>query len=656
MSLILTLAVCITWLALAIGFCGIGVLWLRRLTGFQADWQNAYVAVWAGFALVMGGLLVWHFFLPVNGLALWVFAFVAAACLILERDWFRIALLNRLSASLVVPVFLFMVWTANHALAPGGMDDYNYEFQAIRWFHDYRIVPGLANLHGRIGFNNSHHLLAALLSSGPWAGGVNHIFNGFFVVLAFTLFAAALRDLALSRGSAWALPGALMISPCVGLVLFGIFGPTISTLKADVFVCVATAAMAVLFIEFAHTPVRDARYLALAATILPVAAVLFSVKMTAVVFSETLAISVLMHLLATVGWRNRVTLCSVLVATLIFCAVLVRGVFLSGYPLYPSTMLAANVDWRVPIAQANAERAFVTSWAQLRATYETPVTGWAWIPAWARSTILTDKFDIVLPLILALLCVPSLLLSFRNQENSRDPAWGWVTLTAASLGSISVWFVLAPAGRFASIYFWILFAVALMIALRRAGSLSRWAFALGTGIMTAVAMYFLFKVVGVPHEFRAGMLMMLAFSFLWLNSFRFVNEKRHAQWVAVLCLALGLFQIGDRVLAHLSRRRFAEIVPMLWLPITTLPERLERDQYVPHQTRQGTIVYVALKARYETPLPNTRFFDPALELRVPGDLAKGFRNPNPMNSARYGYSVRVVITDKEDREIITPDH
>ena len=95
---------------------------------------------------------------------------------------------------------------------------------------------------------------------------------------------------------------------------------------------------------------------------------------------------------------------------------------------------------------------------------------------------------------------------------------------------------------------------------------------------------------------------------------------------------------------------------MLWLPITTLPERLERDQYVPHQTRQGTIVYVALKARYETPLPNTRFFDPALELRVPGDLAKGFRNPNPMNSARYGYSVRVVITDKEDREIITPDH
>jgi len=529
MSLILTLAVCIMWLALAIGFCGIGVLLLRHLTGFQADWQNAYVAVWAGFGLVMGGLLVWHFFLPVNGLALWAFAFVVTASLILERDWFRMVLLNRLSPSLVVPVFLFMVWTANHALAPGGMDDYNYEFQAIRWFHDYRIVPGLGNLHGRIGFNNSHHLLAALLSSGPWSGGVNHIFNGFFVALTFTLFAAALRDLALSRESAWALPGALMISPCVGLVLFGIFGPTISTLKADVFLCAATAAIAVLFIEFAHTPVRDARHLALGATILPVASVLFSVKITSVVFSVTLAISVLTHLLATVGWRNRVTLSSALVAAMIYCSVLVRGVLLSGYPLYPSTILAANVDWRVPIAQANAERAFITSWAQLRATYETLVTGWAWIPTWARSTVLTDKFDIVLPLTLALLCVPSLLLSSRSQEDSGDPEWGWVTLTAASLGSLSVWFVQAPAGRFASIYFWILFAVAFVNVLRRGRWLSRWAFALGTGIMMAVAMYILFNVVGVPREFRAGMLMMLAFSFLWLNSLRFLNEKRHAQ-------------------------------------------------------------------------------------------------------------------------------
>ena len=34
----------------------------------------------------------------------------------------------------------------------------------------------------------------------------------------------------------------------------------------------------------------------------------------------------------------------------IFCSVLVRGIILSGYPLYPTTALRVNVDWRVPIS------------------------------------------------------------------------------------------------------------------------------------------------------------------------------------------------------------------------------------------------------------------------------------------------------------------
>ena len=603
----------------------------------------------------MAGLLAWHFFLPVNGLALCIFALVAAVSLILEWQWFLATLSNHVSPWLVVSVTLFIVWTANHALAPGGMDDYNYEFQSIRWFHDYRIVPGLANLHGRIGFNNSDHLFAAMLSWGPWSGAVNHLFNGLFVVLAFALFATAVRELALGRTSSWALLGSFLLSPCVGLGLFGIFGPMISTLKADVFIFAAVATIAVLFIEFAHSPSCDQRYLALAATILPFTAVLLSVKITAAVFSGFIAVGVLIHLLVTAGWRHRVTISSTLVATLIFGSVVVRGAILSGYPFYPSSMLAVNVDWRVPVAQANAERAFITSWAQLRATYDAPVSGWSWLPAWARSTVLTDKFNIVLPLALALLCLPSLFMKSRSREHSRDPAWGLVTLVAACIVSVLVWFLQAPAGRFGFVYFWIVFAVVFTLASQRPTHLPRLLLAAETGIIVSVIAYILFGVVGIPREFRSGMLLMLVFGFLWINASRFAIEYQHAHLIAALCLMLGLFQISDRALAHLSRHRFGEIGPMLWLPVATLPEHLEHDEYVSRQTRHGLIVYEARKARYETPLPNTRFFNPELELRRPGNLSKGFLNPNPKNTARYGYSVQLVITPTEDKEIITPD-
>jgi hypothetical protein len=38
---------------------------------------------------------------------------------------------------------------------------------ATRRNHDYAIVPGLADLHARLAFNNEHHLFGALLSLGP---------------------------------------------------------------------------------------------------------------------------------------------------------------------------------------------------------------------------------------------------------------------------------------------------------------------------------------------------------------------------------------------------------------------------------------------------------------------------------------------------------
>jgi len=643
MSLLLTLAVFLTWVILACGFCAIGVLGLRRLTGLEPGWRNAYLAVWAGFALLMAGLLVWHFFLPVNHLALGVFLLSAAAAGLLEWRWFAATWREGVSVKLVLAVGVFALWTANHALAPGGVDDYNYEFQAIRWFHDYAIVPGLANLHGRIGFNNSHHLFAAMLSSGPWSGSVNHVFNGLFVVLAFALLAAALRDLALGRYRPPALLGALLIAPCAGLVLFGFFGPMISTLKADIFLCAATAVLAVLFIEFADQSTPPKRQLPLGATILLLAAVLFSVKISAVVFSGVLATAVVIRLIATVGWRHRTPVSATLIAALIAGSVLLRGVILSGYPLYPSTVLPIDVDWRVPAGQANAERAFITSWGQLRPTYvPADVNGWEWIPVWVRSTIRTDRFNMVLPLMLASLCLPMLLVRSRGNPRPSVSNWAWATLATACILSLLFWFVQAPAVRFALMYFWILFAVVFTIAASRFSELPRVALAAGAAITVPATMHLLLFAWDIPRELRLGAALMVLFGALWIAASTWAATSGRTARLAALCLLLGLFQIGNRAAAHVARGQFTQIGSMLWLPVSILPERVAQPPYPRRQTHQGLVIYVARVARYDTPLPNTRFFNPWLQLRVPGNLAKGFQNRDRRDTPDYGYTPRLI--------------
>ena len=257
MSIVLTLEICATWTALGFGLLAIGLFSFNRAGELEPTWSHAYYSVWVGFAVVMAGLMVWHFLLPVDDRALLMFASAAALALVVERRWLASLLRLPFNQPFAVVIIGFALWTANHALASTfAYDDYRYEFQAIRWFHDYPLVPGLANLHGRIGFNNSHHLFAALLSAGPWRGSVNRIFNGMFIVLAAVLLLDAVRDLAKgTKGSIErSLFPALLVCPCVGLVLFGELGPMLATLKADAFVGAATLVLACLFVKWAAVP------------------------------------------------------------------------------------------------------------------------------------------------------------------------------------------------------------------------------------------------------------------------------------------------------------------------------------------------------------------------------------------------------------------
>src|SRR5579863_3381545 len=119
MSIVPTLSVLATWAVLALGFAAIGILFLNRLGGSlepsEPSWRYVFCGIWAGFSLLTGGLMLWHFFLPVNGIALAVFTSAAALALIFERRWFADVLRAPYSRGFALIAGLFAVWTANHA-------------------------------------------------------------------------------------------------------------------------------------------------------------------------------------------------------------------------------------------------------------------------------------------------------------------------------------------------------------------------------------------------------------------------------------------------------------------------------------------------------------------------------------------------------------
>jgi hypothetical protein len=589
--------------------------------------------------------MLWHFFLPVNEASLVTFAGLALLATIIERHWF-LALLrlpfDRIAAFLIA---VFALWTANHtlsghpALSYGSMDDFVYEFSTIHWFHDYPLVPGLGNLHPFFAFNNSHHLFAAMLSAGPWRGAVNCLFNGFFVALVcISLFAAA-RDLA--RGTEESLQRslfpALLICPCVGLVLFGPLTSMLTTLKADVFVGAASALLAVLFLRWSYAPPGSSASRCLSATVLLIGCLIPTIKLSGLVFSGLIVTVMLLRFFRSGPERRERRL---LTGSLAVCAVLlgcfvIRGIVLSGYPFYPSTAFRFNADWTVPAAQARAVTAFITSFARL----ETPlnlaprsITSWIWFRHWAQITMVTDRFNITLPLTLTLACIPMLLFSPRQDENrtltEAPPAWAYATLVAASTAAMLAWLILAPAGRFAISWFWILFASVFGLAMRKQDGRWNWRPVVG-GLGFALTAAILALLVWLRIPDRRLVLSLLVLACLWLLAFgSFFTRGRHRA-IAALCLVFPFYQIAERAVRDTQHHEFADMKSILWANVAHL-SRPATNTPALRQTCSGLKVYELRLADYDTPLPTTIFFNPHMEPRS-ARIQDGFRNASQEN-------------------------
>jgi hypothetical protein len=86
---------------------------------------------------------------------------------------------------LFLAVFLLSVLFVYWIIPPINGDSVGYHFLTIRWYEAFKVIPGLANLHGRFGFNP-----ATFIISAPYAftGILNqslYAFNGVLILVFF---------------------------------------------------------------------------------------------------------------------------------------------------------------------------------------------------------------------------------------------------------------------------------------------------------------------------------------------------------------------------------------------------------------------------------------------------------------------------------------
>jgi hypothetical protein len=488
------------WLCLFMILLGCGLLLatgVARIGGpsFRAP-LSTFQVFWFGYAFAIALLQLYSLALPIRAPAVLLLSgsalagFYVARGPVIARARSLCRRPRRLGALAIVALVTVSIVSSRAAGPVTWYDTQLYHLQVVKWARTYAAVPGIANLHYRLAYNNSVHVFAAL-TDVFWSGRASHIALGFLVsVLLLQLGWSSLRT-----GNAPARTAAAFSLLVLPFVLSRIWTVEISSLSTDLALGVVCIVVVLELVRLRARPASQDLALALP---LALAAVATTTKLGGAGLLVVVACLAL-HALRVRGWSACRCLGLGLVPALVLLGYFGRQIILSGRLLFPTPLGNLHLPWSFPDAETLDQFRWIQSWARIAELEPAEVLDhgfWRWFEPWfARFSISAER---------TLLAATALVACLRlaGPSSLREPAQhAWVAGLAAVV-SLLLWFHGAPDLRFGAVFFWILFAVVsaplLGAALRERAGLP-----LGVGLCMALTSWIGGFELGLPDRTRS---------------------------------------------------------------------------------------------------------------------------------------------------------
>ncbi|GAB6007918.1 hypothetical protein MK137Hg11_000051700 [Dysgonomonas reticulitermitis] len=305
-----------------------------------------------------------------------------------------------------------------------------YHLQSMIWSNEYSVVPGLANIHGRLAFNPSSILLSTLFSYHPQYYPVFFPLNGLCmcVLVVFLLVKTRLiKDIIKQT----------VIIITIFFVLF-LFMKELSSTSTDILPAIVIIYLIYRFL-LDEKKENELIYFALP---------LFccTLKLSTIPIA-ILSLFVLVVCFKRKEWRKIFILGTI--ACLIFIPWCARYIILSGYLVYPFSKIDIfSFDWKVPIKEVAREEQITYAWARIPGRPYQDVLNMSlsdWVPIWFNAKYNTIKYLIYLTILSPLV----ILLSLFNFRKNINLIFIWLV---AVLGLVFN-FITAPDPRFSFGFF-----------------------------------------------------------------------------------------------------------------------------------------------------------------------------------------------------------
>lgn len=333
-------------------------------------------------------------------------------------------------------VSVAMLAIAIHATGgPIWVDSSFYHFQNIMWNELYHVVPGLANLEPRTGFNNNYFLLCSTFGLKPLFG--QYIFGVHTLCLAYVVGWTTYRSLTSTNWAKIIIPPLL----CLGFVMgyqYHISSPSTDTLPNLLILYL------VIKILFDKDAIKENPLIYMA-----VPAFCITLKLSAFIVC---LFGVYVLWLAAKKKEDKLQLLLITIVLLIVVPWCVRTVILSGYLIFPYPGIDIfNFDWKIPAEYAQEQKDVIHAFARadkMTMDEALSLSTSEWIKEWWHSgmfyyTPYVNRFFFILSLI----AIPLTSILFFWQRKWDEYLELFIAWCIMFVGCV-FWFFSAPDFRF----------------------------------------------------------------------------------------------------------------------------------------------------------------------------------------------------------------
>lgn len=374
-------------------------------------------------------------FLPITVSVLYIFLLFCSVFLYFERENLKSLAFDWIRKSIVfIITFPFLLSALIFSLNPPfAYDSGLYHIQSIKWIQEYSVVPGLANLHGRFGFNPNIFTIFALTSLKEIFK--QEIFSVNFLVYSLLVLHSINRIYKILKQEGFT--NSFLLNSIVLFLVLEQFMSLSSPTPDLISIVLPLYILTNLPKNENHSELNLENYFV--SIILSVYTI--SVKLSTV----PLCILILLLMIRYKFDRKKLSIV-ISIMFLILLPWLIRNVILSGYLIYPFPAIDIfNFDWKVPLNAVVSEKLSITGWAR------NPGEGykeaaqmkfWEWFPIWWSSISKLNRLFIIISFL-----SPIFIFIYSLFKKVKIDFQTFAVLFTSWMGAI-FWILLAPDIRF----------------------------------------------------------------------------------------------------------------------------------------------------------------------------------------------------------------